>query len=142
MERYREALAACDQIITQQDDPPSRAYLGAARAWAGLGDRGQAFEHLNTAVARGWDNLASTQSYGEFQKDHSTPAWESTLERIQHNAHSQSAVDRRLQSHVPRAGCGLSVEINYYTKAIPPGTVFGATPVAIGAAEAPFISDE
>jgi tetratricopeptide (TPR) repeat protein len=90
-ERYQEALAACHQIITRQDDPPSHAYLGAARAWAGLGDRDQAFEHLNTAVARGWSNLANTQSYREFQTYHGTPEWESALERIRHNAHCQRA---------------------------------------------------
>lgn len=88
-ERYQEAHVVCDQIITKQDDPPSYAYLAAARVCAGLGDRDKAFGYLNIAVDKGWSNLADIQSYREFEKYHNTLTWESALERIQQNTQKQ-----------------------------------------------------
>ncbi len=83
--RYQEAADFYEWVFTLQDNSePSHRHL-AARAWAALGDRDQAFEYLNAAADGGWDYVYHTRVCKEFKYLRSTPEWAAVLERIQQN---------------------------------------------------------
>jgi GNAT superfamily N-acetyltransferase len=87
--RYREAVALCQQLFALGEDLPVMAFVLAARAWAGAGDREQALEYLRTAATRGWDRLDVTRRATEFELLHATPAWAAVLQQIRQNKRQQ-----------------------------------------------------
>jgi RimJ/RimL family protein N-acetyltransferase len=80
--RYQEATGLFERVLAL-DDTPFWVYYDAACAWAALGDRDRAFEHLNAAIDSGWTDIDSVRECKEFQGLHGMPAWEAVLGRLQ-----------------------------------------------------------
>ena len=80
--RPQAAVDIYEQLFTISDEYPHTIYHLAARAQAAVGNDEKAIQCLNTAIDRGWSDLAATTSCGDFEGLHNTPAWEAALARM------------------------------------------------------------
>ena len=80
---YQRAVELYAQCFAQRDDLPAWAYFDAARAWAALGELGQALEALRSAVRHGWTNVQAAQSAAEFEPLWDTWEWGAIIARMQ-----------------------------------------------------------
>jgi RimJ/RimL family protein N-acetyltransferase len=82
-ESYEATLEACDQFIARQEDVPHYIYFPAACAHAALGNVAQAFDHLNAALDKGFDELEELHQRKALSSLRDTSEWEAILTRIQ-----------------------------------------------------------
>jgi RimJ/RimL family protein N-acetyltransferase len=83
--RYRQAVDLLEQYRALRGDPPAWYDHDLARAWAGLGNREEAFECMTRAVERGWTSIEETEGCSEFESLHGSPQWQALLARLRRN---------------------------------------------------------
>jgi GNAT superfamily N-acetyltransferase len=79
---YRRALDTCEQLFSEQAEPPWPAHVVAARAWAAMDAPNRAFVHLNRAIDGGMEDCAPDLECAEFEDLCDTPEWQALLERL------------------------------------------------------------
>jgi RimJ/RimL family protein N-acetyltransferase len=77
--RYEQAAAALAEYLARCQDPPDYIHLLAARTWAVLGDRQTAWQHLRSALDKGFADRAWLEASAEFADLRGTPEWAAVL---------------------------------------------------------------
>lgn len=80
---YARTVQYYGQVFALRGENPDYYYHLAASAWALLGNKEKALEHLQAAVDHGWADVEWTRQQGEFQILHGNPAWDAVLARME-----------------------------------------------------------
>ncbi|UCG93546.1 MAG: hypothetical protein JSW13_03530, partial [Candidatus Aerophobus sp.] len=79
--QYQEAAKCYEKAFAMREDLPHYYYHVAARIWAALENRDEAFRHLNMAIDKGWTYVEFTENCEEFKSLHGTKSWKEIIQK-------------------------------------------------------------
>jgi RimJ/RimL family protein N-acetyltransferase len=80
---YAHTVHYYDRVFAQRDENPDYYYHLAALAWARLGNREKALQHLQAAVDHGWAHSEWTRQQEAFAILRGLPEWQAILARME-----------------------------------------------------------